>query len=465
MVIKYFYFFFTLIISLASYSSFREGIDLFNQGDYERAKGILVQESFNDNIRAQLYLLASQGFEHKERSDHLILGLKTLLQTAVGDTRHADHIPALLVKSFWNLYSENTIRASVVLVPQVKRLRRIHTHHQRVSGPRRSHSPGEHVRFADESEEEDNIPLVSSPAASRKEEPVQAHAEGSHSIPLVQASSSNVLPSETPRVAFSSRLSSSPALRLSASRGSFSEDDMEAQDELIEESSILPAVGLENLDIREILNYVKGDNFFPLPGLFDGTPSEEEGEKELRTLVKERNHHAFYFLGAFYLNDKEGNSPTVIAQRKGQGLGAIMSAARLDNTRATEFCKQFLKLDAGEEWTQNCKIWCGYGVPAGDPRVGCGGDSSGSWWNCGLGLCGFKTRWNVAQLCAGIRSISRTSLEHIVMTAGFGLLVLQQLESNEVVDLGDGAARVAGLGGVVAALGAYLSAQNNPRNN
>lgn len=111
------YFFLSCCIWIGAYASFKDGIDYFNEGNYEKARTIFSTANFRDNIRAQLYRLASQGFEAEERADVFIGSLKLHLQAALESPTNEDHLAAQLVQAFWNAYSPNSHRRNLVSVP------------------------------------------------------------------------------------------------------------------------------------------------------------------------------------------------------------------------------------------------------------------------------------------------------------------------------------------------------------
>jgi hypothetical protein len=355
------FFYFLLFFGICANSSIKEGIDFFTEGDYAQARTVLGKESFDENWKAQLYLLASQEFEPKERSEALLAGLKNHLRTALAHSGHVDYIPAKLVEAFWNLYSEQTVRL-----------------------------PGDVFRGLGDL----NLSRVSLRPTER-----HASAQG-----VAQEGDRLLASSDTERDYHA--INMGPA----------------------EHGPFPPlAAGLEEVNTEDIVRYIRHAQYFPISTLFEGRPSEQEGFRILCDLVRERNPHALYFLGAFFLSNEEGEG-TALAKNKGMGLGCMMAAAHLGNASAFMLSKKILNMDDLDGWANNCKIWCFSREGKESPCLGCGGDSTGKWWHCGLGLCGFKTRWNAAQLFSSIRNVSRTTLENLAMLAGMGLIFVQQLE-------------------------------------
>lgn len=111
------YIFLILFSTFISSASLRDAIDYFKEGNYEQTRSILSSDSFADNIRAQLYCLAAQGFKAREGSEALIDGLKSHVQVALSSARHEDHLAAHLVQAFWNIYSPTSQRRNLVLAP------------------------------------------------------------------------------------------------------------------------------------------------------------------------------------------------------------------------------------------------------------------------------------------------------------------------------------------------------------
>ncbi|HCI48817.1 MAG: hypothetical protein A2621_03885 [Alphaproteobacteria bacterium RIFCSPHIGHO2_01_FULL_41_14] len=517
-----------LFLVLFSYTNpLKEGVDCFNRGDYEEARRLLLKCSPND-IGAQAYLLASQSFSARKIEPHVMAGLRTLIRDAIDDESHSYYVVARLIRSFWNLYSQETRRSETVLVPErrfVKWVQHLHeTHHHRRSTEERGRdgaNAAERFRVWGETGERRTPPPLErtssyldtvDPTLGEARRPApdyemfrQESGETGRSSPLsfVETSPRGAAErGDSGAAAASQRQEESrsdsiveapPAAEASASlermrrRGtvidldtvipiphiaeqprSVSRTSNVSIDTVIEGGRASPdyghsmaAAGLEHPDFQDIVDFVHGNQYFPIADLFEGGPSEENGLLDLQRLIELRKHHGFYFYGTHSLSDRSPVTIEVSAYLKSRGLGALLTAGRLGNVAALTFSKKFLKIDGSSYWTDNCECWCCYGVPIGAPRLGCAG--YGEKWDCGLGLCGARVGWTADQLCSNIRNVSRTMLENIVMAAGVGLLVLQQLSVNEVVDLGEGGSTVSGLGGTVATVAAYLSAYNNPK--
>jgi hypothetical protein len=379
MVYKYFLFF--VLFCVSSFSSLRQGVDAFHEGNYKEARRILGQDNFDENINAQFFLLASQGFGVRDRDEHLVAGLKSLVQKALNDSRHDLHIPAQLIHIFWNLYSENTQQDSPLRTGGI-----ILTAPMEIETPVARRAPSRGVT-------EDDALL---------EEGIPQHRPDI-SIPMD-----------------------------------------------------LPPLGssFERPDLDEIESHIHRGQYFPIPTLFEGEPSERVGVTTLSDLVRGRNSHALFCMGSYFLaQDQEGHKST--------GLGCLVSAAHLDNTAAHNLVKNLIGIKEKKGWTENCTLWFCSGGPACAERLVCGGDARGEWWRCNFGLFGFKTRWSLGQLCSNVRNVSRTSLENLAMLAGMGLLLVQQLETAGLIDIFEDNQAVVGWIGLLAAGGGFGAARVN----
>lgn len=92
-------------VSLLNAATFSEALDEFNEGNYASARAIFSK--FETDIRARLYLLASQEFANIPISEPVKVGLKALIEEALANQRHEDHIAAQIVHAFWHIYSED----------------------------------------------------------------------------------------------------------------------------------------------------------------------------------------------------------------------------------------------------------------------------------------------------------------------------------------------------------------------
>jgi len=378
-------FLFFVLFSFSSFSSLRQGVDAFHEGNYKEARRILGQDNFDDNFKAQFFLLASQGFDARDRDEHLLAGLKSLVRTALADDRHDLHVPAQLIRAFWNLYSENTQQDSPLRTGGV-----ILTAPMEIETPvaRRTASRGV---TEDASLLEDRLPHVTDVRIAMED-------PGSH----------------------------------------------------------LPALGsrFERPDLEEIESHIHGGQHFPIPTLFEGEPSERIGVTELSELVEERNAHALFCMGSYLLaQDQECHKST--------GLGLLVSAAHLDNTTSYNLVKNLIGIKGKKGWTENCALWWCSGGPACAERLACGGDTRGDWWRCNLGLFGFKTRWSLGQLCFNVRSVSRTTWQALVGSAGAVLVVIQQLNTAGLIDVFENNQTAAGWIGLLAAGGGFGAAHMN----
>lgn len=330
-------------------ASLKEAIDEFHQGDYAHTKDILGKDNYNDNVRAQLYLLAVQDFGSVDRAPATVEGLKSHIAHALATPRHKDHIAALLVQAFWNMYSEN----SEVLL------------------------------------ENRNL---------EEQQP----------------------------------------LRLSARQTHYgTTDDLGALEEgrlgvAQEEGGSMPfGAPLDPISLQDIEGVIHNSHHFPIPDLFEGTPNIAQGVSVLRSLCRERLHHAFYFFGA-YVFSLDG------PEKKAEGLGLITTAASLNNAESMRLVKQLMGQDLEPGWAHNFKAWICCGGPAFAKRFYCGGDTTERWWVCNLGFCGCSSRWSLGELCFNAKHVTRQGLGLCAAAAGFGLIITQQLASNDLIDLSQG---------------------------
>ena len=381
MFLRFFYLF--LSISLLSFSSFEDGRKLFDAGDCEEARSVLSKDYFSENWKAQLYLLASQGFASGERSEALLAGLKTQIDKTINSPSHADYIAANLVHAFWHLFSERTKNLSPALI----------------AGVSSSLSGGQGGL--------DRPPRSVTLLAAREADSLLASAQASASYHTID---------------IGSEAGSFPPLRS----------------------------GLEEINTAEISQAIRQESYFPMEDLFAEQPSQEQGLRILEKLCNGKNHHAPYFLSVFYLGLDEGGKDL-----KTFGLGYLLLAADLGNISASNKIREFLKMHPQDGWAPNCKIWCGC-PPYGASRLGCGGDSVGTWWNCGLGVCGYATRWTAEKFFFNIRHVSRTTLRHLLASASAAAVLIQLLETQGLIDWFDSDQTAPGWLGFFGAAVAYL---------
>ncbi|MFN7663047.1 MAG: hypothetical protein ACK5PQ_04960 [Alphaproteobacteria bacterium] len=366
-----------------SWASLKEGVDLFNQGEYEKSRSVLGHESLNENWKAQLYLLASQGFDKKERSMPLLAALKAQVNKIDrADTK--DGVAIQLVHAFWHLYSEET---QPFISPTFVNI-----------APQRHPQESQHrgVSLLAAPDEGDSLLTTTGPAQP------QYHT-------IQREGEAQVAP-------------------LAAAR--------------------------EIVSSSELISQLRDENFFPLADLFEGLPDEQKGVSILEKLAKENNPHAAYFLGVFYATYKnlEGDQEKSI---QGQGWHYLMKAASLKCADSIRICNEVLGVSPEEGWANNCKMWCGW-APRGVSRVACGSDISQNWWQCGLGLCGYATRWSADRLFLNIFGVSRVTLRHLLMVASSTGMLLQLLEEQGFIDIFPEGQTAPGWLGAVGAIIAYL---------
>lgn len=383
MFLRFFYLF--LWIPFLCFSSFEDGKKFFDEGDCEQARTILSKDSFSENWRAQLYLLASQGFTAGERSEPLLVGLKSHIDRIINSPSHADYTAANLVHAFWHLYSERTNNLSPDVIAGVS------------SSLIRTREASSHLPRS--------VTLLA------------AH-EGEGLLASPQANSSY----HAINIGNEAETENFPPLRS----------------------------GLEEINTAEIRQAIRQDSYFPIDTLFTEDPSQERGLKVLEKLCREGSHHAHYFLSVFYLGLDGGGKDI-----KTLGLGYLLSAGELENVSAHNKIKEFLKMLPQEGWAPNCKFWCGC-PPYGVSRLGCGGDSGGRWWNCGLGVCGYATRWTAEKFFFNIRHVSRTTLRHFLASASAAAVLIQLLETQGLIDWFDSDQTAPGWLGFFGAAIAYL---------
>lgn len=387
MFFRFFYLF--LILPLWVFSSLEDAKEYFKMGDYEKARTVLSShDSFNENWRAQLYLIASQGFDPLERSETLISELKTHIGTVSKNPRHEDYVMAHLVHALWHLYSEGSIESDVAIIRE-----------------------------------------SASPVLRERERVPPRVPTATLLAPRAEAAEGDGLLVSGPNPSY--------YLAINMPEGPYD----------------APSLGRrwEDINTSEILNDIQPNQYFPIPQLFEGTPSQEEGLKILYALRRLGHHHASYFLGAFYLGIEEQDRE-VLAQNKTLGLGYLMYAGHLGNTAALFQSQEILNLNSKAGWAANCMGWC-FWKPYGVPRLGCGGDSLGQKFMCGLGLCGCGTSWTAEQFCISLRKVTRISLKNTAILGGMVLMFLQQLENAGLIDIFKNDDAVAGWVGLLLAGG------------
>ena len=208
---------------------------------------------------------------------------------------------------------------------------------------------------------------------------------------------------------------------------------------------------LERVNIDAVEAVINNSEYFPIRDLFEGQPSVAEGLRVLSLMGKEGIHHGLYFLGSYTYGAGDER------ERKAAGLGYITSAAHLKNATAEDLLLKLLDKQKEPGWLHNCKIWCLWG-PTRAKRLTCGASDDKKWWLCGLGLCGYATRWSANQLCFNIRGLSREAVGAVGFVAGLGLLFTQRLDQDGIIDVPEnwdsflgwlGIALTSGGGGVV----------------